>query len=184
MSRSHVNSTARTRPIPRSRASPWNYRYENDQLHITRTASSEIQKWVADYAIGSGHHALTYVSMMDHTIPLVPRASAHLLPSPGWQERSRHHARSRLQAGTAVAHAQGWRDPAADCPRVFPLPRHSACRRRRRAAIRREYDDPQRLVRALPRAGESTCRRRAARRARNPIWPSRLAPITTRPRSS
>ena len=49
----------------------WNYRYENDQLHITRTASSEIQKWVADYAIGSGHHALTYVSMMDHTIPLV-----------------------------------------------------------------------------------------------------------------
>jgi hypothetical protein len=49
----------------------WNYRYDKDQLHITRTAASEIQQWVADYAIGSGHHALTYVSMIDHKVPRV-----------------------------------------------------------------------------------------------------------------
>ncbi len=49
----------------------WNYRYEEDQLQITRTGAGEIQKWVADYAIGSGHHALTYVSMIDHRIPRV-----------------------------------------------------------------------------------------------------------------
>jgi hypothetical protein len=49
----------------------WNYRYENNQLHITRKAASLVQQWIADYAIGSGHHALTYVSVIDHNIPLV-----------------------------------------------------------------------------------------------------------------
>jgi hypothetical protein len=49
----------------------WNYRYEKGELHITRTADSQVMQWVADYAIGSGHHALTYVSMIDRKIPLV-----------------------------------------------------------------------------------------------------------------
>ncbi len=49
----------------------WSYQYEKGELHITRTAASEIQQWIADYALGSGHHALTYVSMIDHQIPHV-----------------------------------------------------------------------------------------------------------------
>ncbi len=49
----------------------WNYRYEKGELHITRTAASDVRQWVADYAIGSGHHAVTYVSMIDHNIPHV-----------------------------------------------------------------------------------------------------------------
>ena len=49
----------------------WNYRYADDQLHITRKSPSDVQQWVADYAIGSGHHALTYVSVIDHKIPQV-----------------------------------------------------------------------------------------------------------------
>lgn len=49
----------------------WSYRYEKDRLHITRETASAVQQWIADYAIGSGHHALTYVSVIDHRIPLV-----------------------------------------------------------------------------------------------------------------
>ncbi len=49
----------------------WSYRYADDQLHITRTAASQVQQWVADYAIGSGNHALTYVSVIDHKVPHV-----------------------------------------------------------------------------------------------------------------
>jgi hypothetical protein len=49
----------------------WNYRHEKSELHITRTAASEIRQWIADYAIGSGHHAVTFVSVIDHNIPHV-----------------------------------------------------------------------------------------------------------------
>ena len=49
----------------------WSYRYEKGDLHIARTAEGKVQEWVADYAIGSGHHALTYVSMIEHKIPFV-----------------------------------------------------------------------------------------------------------------
>jgi hypothetical protein len=49
----------------------WDYRHEKGELHITRTAASEIRQWVADYAIGSGHHAVTFVSVLDHKIPHV-----------------------------------------------------------------------------------------------------------------
>jgi Cytochrome c554 and c-prime/Cytochrome c3 len=49
----------------------WSYQYEKNALHITRNAASEIRQWIADYAIGSGHHAVTYVSMIDHKIPHV-----------------------------------------------------------------------------------------------------------------
>jgi hypothetical protein len=60
-----------TRADPEIAGVTWTYRYEKDQLHVTRTAASEIQQWVADYAIGSGHHALTYVTIIDHKIPRV-----------------------------------------------------------------------------------------------------------------
>jgi Cytochrome c554 and c-prime len=49
----------------------WSYQFENDQLRIKRTSATQIQQWIADYAIGSGHHALTYVSVLDHKIPEV-----------------------------------------------------------------------------------------------------------------
>jgi hypothetical protein len=49
----------------------WNFRYRDRQLHIERQAPSDVQKWVADYAIGSGHHAVTFVSMLDAKIPAV-----------------------------------------------------------------------------------------------------------------
>ena len=56
---------------PESPDVSWSYRYADEQLHITRKTASEVQQWVADYAIGSGHHALTYVSMIDRKIPHV-----------------------------------------------------------------------------------------------------------------
>jgi hypothetical protein len=49
----------------------WSYRYLEGQLQIQRDAANEVQKWVADYAIGSGHHAVTFVTMLDPQIPAV-----------------------------------------------------------------------------------------------------------------
>jgi hypothetical protein len=60
-----------SKPDPELSDVTWSYRFEKDQLNITRKAGSEARQWVADYAIGSGHHALTYVSVIQPTIPLV-----------------------------------------------------------------------------------------------------------------
>ncbi len=54
----------------------WSYHYSEGTLHIERQAVSQVQKWVADYAIGSGRHALTYVSMID---PRGPQVLEHRL---------------------------------------------------------------------------------------------------------
>jgi hypothetical protein len=39
-------------PDPEIDGVMWSYTYEKGELHITRTAASEIQQWIADYAIG------------------------------------------------------------------------------------------------------------------------------------
>ncbi len=70
----------------------WNFRYENDQLHIKRTATSQVQEWVADYAIGSGRHCADVCERHRPQDSARSRAPAHLLPSRRWQERARHHA--------------------------------------------------------------------------------------------
>jgi hypothetical protein len=58
-------------PDPEIPGVTWSYHYEKNQLHIAREAGTEVQQWIADYAIGSGHHALTYVSVIEHRTPLV-----------------------------------------------------------------------------------------------------------------
>ena len=49
----------------------WSYQFRDGQLHIERAAPTEVQKWVAEYAIGSGRHALTFVSVLNPKIPSV-----------------------------------------------------------------------------------------------------------------
>jgi hypothetical protein len=49
----------------------WSYHFRDTQLEIERDAPSEVRKWVADYAIGSGHHAVTFLSVLDRAAPAV-----------------------------------------------------------------------------------------------------------------
>ena len=47
----------------------WNYRYRDGQLHISRDAGGEIEECIAEYAFGSGQHALTFVNLLDAEVP-------------------------------------------------------------------------------------------------------------------
>jgi len=88
-----------TRADPEIPGVTWSYRYEKDQLHITRKAASEVQQWIADYAIGSGHHALTYVSVIDHKIPLV------------LEHRLSYYHRENGKSGLAITQGHDTRPP-------------------------------------------------------------------------
>jgi hypothetical protein len=49
----------------------WSYQYRNGELHIARTARGETEECIAEYAFGSGHHATTFVSVIDPAIPAI-----------------------------------------------------------------------------------------------------------------
>jgi predicted CXXCH cytochrome family protein len=65
-----------------SRADPeepdvrWSYQYRDDRLQVARTAPEGVQRWIVDYAFGSGHHATTFVTLLD---PAAPRVLEHRL---------------------------------------------------------------------------------------------------------
>ncbi len=47
----------------------WSYAYRDGQLHIARKEHNQIEECIAEYAFGSGHHAMTFVSVIDPWIP-------------------------------------------------------------------------------------------------------------------
>ena len=47
----------------------WTYSLENDQFQVKRKEFEEIQKFIIGYAFGSDHHATTFVTLTDPTIP-------------------------------------------------------------------------------------------------------------------
>jgi hypothetical protein len=49
----------------------WHYRFRDGQLHIARTARKQVDEFIAEYAFGSGHHATTFVNMIDPDIPAI-----------------------------------------------------------------------------------------------------------------
>jgi hypothetical protein len=49
----------------------WSYQFHDRVLRIARKAHDGEESWVADYAFGSGHHATTFVSVVDPKIPAV-----------------------------------------------------------------------------------------------------------------
>ncbi len=49
----------------------WSYQYRDGQLHIRRQARDKVEECIAEYAFGSGHHALTFVNVIDPTIPAI-----------------------------------------------------------------------------------------------------------------
>ncbi len=49
----------------------WSYRYRDGQLSIVRKASGQVEECVAEYAFGSGHHAMTFVNVIDPKVPAI-----------------------------------------------------------------------------------------------------------------
>ena len=49
----------------------WSYQYRDGQLHIRREAQGKVEECIAEYAFGSGHHALTFVNVIDPKIPAI-----------------------------------------------------------------------------------------------------------------
>ncbi len=58
-----------TIPDPENPAVTWSYRRRNGQLYISRRAANKVEECIAEYAFGSGHHATTFVSVIDGEIP-------------------------------------------------------------------------------------------------------------------
>ena len=49
----------------------WSYRFRDGALHIARKSQGKVEECIADYAFGSGHHATTFVSVIDPEIPAI-----------------------------------------------------------------------------------------------------------------
>jgi len=54
---------------PEQPAVHWSYHYRDGELWVAREAAGQVERWIVDYAFGSGHHATTFVSMIDPDIP-------------------------------------------------------------------------------------------------------------------
>jgi hypothetical protein len=60
-----------TLPDPEHPEVLWSYAYRDGQLHIARKADNTVEECIAEYAFGSGHHAVTFVSLIDPWIPAI-----------------------------------------------------------------------------------------------------------------
>ena len=140
----------------------WTYRFHDDALYVGRKVSNKLEECIAEYAFGSGHHATTFVSVIDAD------KSAIL------EHRLTHYAHDDA-LGLTPGHDVKPPPPGSAGRRM------AACRPARRACLfwlsrdpalclgqranRRGDDDTQRLVRAMSRAGPRSCCGRARGRA-------------------
>ncbi|HZW29555.1 MAG TPA: cytochrome c3 family protein [Isosphaeraceae bacterium] len=49
----------------------WSYRYADGRLSIARRTPNQVEECIAEYAFGSGHHATTFVSVIDPVVPAI-----------------------------------------------------------------------------------------------------------------
>jgi Cytochrome c554 and c-prime len=49
----------------------WSYHYRGGELHLTRTEGARVEDCILEYAFGSGHHATTFVSVINPRPPLI-----------------------------------------------------------------------------------------------------------------
>jgi hypothetical protein len=49
----------------------WSYHYRDGQLYIRRQARDKVDECIAEYAFGSGHHGLTFVSVIEPRTPTI-----------------------------------------------------------------------------------------------------------------
>jgi hypothetical protein len=65
-----------TLPDPERPEVRWSYQYRDGQLQLTRDDQGRVEHWILDYAFGSGHHATTFVNVLD---PWAPQILEHRL---------------------------------------------------------------------------------------------------------
>jgi hypothetical protein len=58
-------------PDPALSGVTWDYRFRDGRLAITRREASKVDEIVAEYAFGSGHHAITFVNVVDPAVPAI-----------------------------------------------------------------------------------------------------------------
>ena len=56
---------------PESPGILWSYRLRDGQLHLGRKERGQVEECILEYAFGSGHHATTFVSVVDPEIPAI-----------------------------------------------------------------------------------------------------------------
>ncbi|MFI5454448.1 MAG: multiheme c-type cytochrome [Isosphaerales bacterium] len=61
----------RTIADPESPGILWSYRLRDGQLHLARKERGQVEECILEYAFGSGHHATTFVSVVDPEIPAI-----------------------------------------------------------------------------------------------------------------
>jgi hypothetical protein len=75
----------------------WSYRLRDGQLELERAAQEEMARWIVDYAFGSGHHATTFVNVLDPAIPAIlehrityyaAEQTLGITPGQAWDTRS------------------------------------------------------------------------------------------------
>jgi hypothetical protein len=66
-SRAAGRLVGRTFPDPERPGSLWSYSLRDGQLRAERQESNHLERFVLDYAFGSGHHATTFVTLTDRT---------------------------------------------------------------------------------------------------------------------
>jgi hypothetical protein len=49
----------------------WSYRLRDGQLRLERNAGGKVEDCILEYAFGSGHHATTFVSVIDPKVPAI-----------------------------------------------------------------------------------------------------------------
>jgi len=58
-------------PDPALPGVTWGYRFRDGRLYIARRAPSSVEECVAEYAFGSGSHAVTFVNVIDAAVPAI-----------------------------------------------------------------------------------------------------------------
>jgi Cytochrome c554 and c-prime len=49
----------------------WSYRLRDGQLHLERKTPGQVEECILEYAFGSGHHATTFVNVIDPRLPAI-----------------------------------------------------------------------------------------------------------------
>jgi hypothetical protein len=56
---------------PEFPSAAWSFRYRDGHLYIARRVGERVEECVAEYAFGSGHHATTFVNIIDPATPAI-----------------------------------------------------------------------------------------------------------------
>ncbi len=108
-----------TFPDPEHPGVYYRYSLQNGEFSTERRDGDRVDRWLIDYAFGSGHHATTFVSMIDRT-PDRPTILEHRLTA------FAHRADLDITPGQGQARGPGLRRDGTGGPAIQPRRRRSS----------------------------------------------------------